>query len=103
MLRKILFFTLAAAAFALAGCGSEQADGWSSENKHLYDSLEKVHGDVTKLSPEDKAAYDKISPPGTPKTLTGSAGPAPSGTAPAATAPPSGSGMPAGYATPNGR
>lgn len=67
----------------LVGCGSEQAPGYDSASKDAAEALAKNGNDMSKLTPEQKAALEKaaksypggngaISPvPGAPQTSAG--------------------------------
>ena len=83
-------------ALVLAGCSSsEQAPGYDAASKDAAEALAKNGNDLTKLTPEQRAALEKASkgyPGGSMQSTTGGAGSAPAAS----------SGMPSGYGTPNG-
>ncbi|RYG22574.1 hypothetical protein EON82_16710 [bacterium] len=43
----------------LIGCGSEQAPGYDAASKDAAEALAKNGNDITKLTPEQKAALEK--------------------------------------------
>lgn len=44
---------------ALVGCGSNDAPGWDSESKAAAEALNKAGNDLSKITPEQRAALER--------------------------------------------
>ncbi|MGV3615365.1 MAG: hypothetical protein ACO1SV_08530 [Fimbriimonas sp.] len=86
MKRPTLSILLVALGALLVGCGEEQAPGYDSASREAAEALAKANNDISKLTPEQRAALEKAAnrtrPDGGAMVSTngGTGAPAPSGT-----------------------
>ena len=66
MKRSTLSISLLILGGALVGCGSEQAPGYDSASMEAAKALDKAGNDISKLTPEQRAALEKAATQGRP-------------------------------------